>query len=345
LSRFRPGQSRSPADRRRKRPGARTAVLAALAAAVLAPAGFVAWKVRAVAGELVDPPFYRPQSLVRVETTYRELAQGGGADPGGAWQVRTIGSRAVWLLRRRTAAPGLVLLLHGFGDDRWGTSPAVRWFPGLDGAIFTYLGRDEAIRAGRKPPPVTFGVRESQEVVEVVHGLEAQGTPRSRILLMGRSLGASVGLLALAQLEREGQGPLGGIVWEGAPAGSRDFAERLVRGTRDRFWHPLLAPLIGTLACRLAAREGDYRWQDTDLLDRTRGLRLATPALCFLATQDRLAPPPVQRRMAARFERIRIVEVPTWHLHCSEVLGPGYAQAILDATESWLGPAPEGIKK
>jgi dienelactone hydrolase len=271
-----------------------------------------------------------------VDATYQELAAGNGTDPGGVWETRAIGSQVIWRLRRRVPSPGVVLLLHGFGDDRWGTSPALRWFPGLDAAIFTYLRRDEAIRAGRTPPPVTFGAREAEEVVAIVHGLEDQGTPRGRILLMGRSLGASVGLLALARLEREGKGPLGGIIWEGAPASSRDFAERLVRGPRDRFWHPLLAPLIGSLASRLAGCRGRYRPADTDLLAQTAGLRLRTPSLCFLATQDRLAPPAVQRALVSRFTEIQTVEVPTWHLHCSEILGAGYSDAIRDATRRWF---------
>jgi hypothetical protein len=303
---------------------------------LLGIAGFVGFKVRSVARELVDPPFYKPQPLARVEATFRDLARGDGTDPGGTWETRPMGSQVLWRLRRRRPSPGLVLLLHGFGDDRWGTSPALRWFPGLDAAIFTYLKRDEALRAGRAAPPVTFGARESLEVVDMVHQLEAQGTPRNRIVLMGRSLGASVGLLALARLEREGRGPLGGIIWEGAPASSRDFAERLVRGPRDRFWHPLLAPLIGALASRLAGMEGRYRPEDTDLLARTRGMVLHTPALCFIATQDRLAPPPVQRALADRFADIRVVEVPTWHLHCSEALGARYSDEISAATRTWF---------
>jgi len=66
----------------------------------------------------------------------------------------------------------------------------------------------------------------------MVHHLETTGVPRRRILLMGRSLGASVGLLALVELEREGRGPLAGIIWEARSASSRDFAERLVRDRR-----------------------------------------------------------------------------------------------------------------
>lgn len=302
---------------------------------------FVVWKARSVARELVDPPFYRPQPLVRVEATYRDLAAGGSGDPGGTWTTEPVGDLQLWRLRRKQPAQGVVLLLHGFGDDRWGTSPALQWFPGQDAAIFTYRRRDDALRAGGTVPAVTFGARESAEVVRIVHHLEDTGVPRHRILLMGRSLGASVGLLALADLEREGRGPLGGIIWEGAPASSRSFAERLVRGPVDRWWH-VLAPVIGALASQAAGRMGHYEPAETDLLARTEGLSLVTPSLCFLATQDRLAPPEVQRVLASRFRDTRLVEVPTWHLHCAEALGPGYAQAIGEAVAAWLPWKPEG---
>lgn len=302
---------------------------------LLGVGGFTAWKSQAVARELVDPPFYHPQPLSRVDATYRDLAQGEEGDPGGIWSSEEVGGLQLWRFHRRTPAPGVVLLLHGFGDDRWGTSPALKWFPRLDAAIFTYRRRDDALRRGGAAPAVTFGVAESQNVVQIVHHLEASGIPRRRILLMGRSLGASVGLLALADLEREGRGPLAGLVWEGAPASSRSFAERLVRGPRDRWWHAL-APAIGALASRAAGRMGGYDPADTDLLRRTAGTRFATPSLCFLATQDRLAPPEVQRTMAARFATSQVVEVPTWHLHCSEVLGSRYAGAIREATDRWF---------
>jgi len=322
----------------------RAAKLAGASAALMlcalaAVAAFVAFKTRAVARELVDPPFYHVQPLDRVEATYRALAAGESPDPGGTWETFDAGPRRVWLLKRCRPAAGVVLLLHGFGDDRWGTSPALKWFPDLDAAIFTYLGRDDALRAGGPAPPITFGAREALEVVDVVHAFERRGVPRAHILLMGRSLGASVGLLALARLEREGRGPLGGITWEGAPASTRDFAERLVRGPVDRFWHPFLAPLIGILASRHAARLGAYDPAATDLLVCTSGLRFATPALCFIASQDRLAPPPVQRELAARFLSIRTLEVPTWHLHCAETLAGGYSDAVLAAERSWLPPA------
>ena len=300
-------------------------------------AGFTGYKAHAVACELVDPPFYRPQPLARVEATYRDLERGGEGDPGGKWESAEVAGLQLWTFRRAQNPPGIVLLLHGFGDDRWGTSPAVKWFPGLNAAIFTYRRRDEAFRAGGAVPPVTFGVEESKEVVRVVHHLETQGFPRRRILLMGRSLGASVGLLALAKLEAEGQGPLAGFIWEGAPASSRSFGERLVRGPKDRLWHPWVAPLAGWTGSWWAGRKGHYAPEDTDLLRRVPG-PLKTPSLCFLASQDRLADPLVQRALARRFERISLMETDTWHLNCPEVMGPSYAHAIRQFTAESMEP-------
>ncbi|MBI3132117.1 MAG: alpha/beta hydrolase [Acidobacteria bacterium] len=313
---------------------------------ILVPAlglgAFSIWKARAVAHELTDPPFYQPQPLPRVEATYADLAKGADGDPGGTWAVRDVEGLRLWTLTRPTRSPGIVLMLHGFGDDRWGTSPALKWFPRLDAAIFTYLRRDDALRQGGRKPFITFGALESQEVVRAVHALEAQGWPRNRIHLMGRSLGASVGLLALAKLEAEGRGPLAGFIWEGAPLGSRDFAEQLIRGPEDRAWH-LLAPPIGALAARWAASRGGYRIEETDPRHALRNLQLTTPTLCFLATQDRLAPTSGQRLLLGSFQTKRVVEVPTWHLNCSQVLGPGYAQAIREFTDA--GPKKSGDPK
>ncbi|MBL0209918.1 MAG: hypothetical protein IPQ13_03235 [Holophagaceae bacterium] len=315
----------------------RRAWIAGLAmAAATGWAGFTAYKTRAVAAELVDPPFYRPQPIPVVDQTYAELAKGESSDPGGTWSSEQVDGLQLWTLRRAQPAKGIVLLLHGFGDDRWGTSPALKWFPGLDAAIFTYRRRDDALRTGGPVPPVTFGARESEEVVRLVRHLEVRGWRRNQILLMGRSLGASVGLLALVRLESDSRGPLAGIIWEGAPASSRSFGEALVRGPANRLWHPFVAPLAGKFGSALAARRGGYEVRETDVLERMGGRTYLTPALCFLATEDRLASPQAQRKMADRFNTVRLLEIPTWHLNCSAVLGPHYAKAIQAFTEDVL---------
>ncbi len=299
-------------------------------------AGFTVYKIRSVAAELVNPPFYHPKSIDVVDRTYAELAKGEDGDPGGTWNSEEVGGLQLWTFHRAKPSKGIVLLLHGFGDDRWGTSPAVKWFPDEDAAIFTYRRRDDAMRGPGPVPPVTFGARESEEVARVVRHLETRGWQRNRILLMGRSLGASVGLLALVQLESDGHGPLAGLIWEGAPASSRSFGEALVRGPKDRLWHPLVAPLAGIFGSALAARQGGYKADDTDVLARMGNRILQTPALCFLATEDRLASPTAQRKMADHFNQIRVLEIPTWHLNCSALLGAHYAKAIKAFTDDVL---------
>ena len=305
-------------------------------ALVAAWAGLTVYKIRAVAAELVNPPFYHPKPLEVVNQTYAELAKGGDGDLGGTWSSQDVEGLELWTFHRAKPAKGIVLLLHGFGDDRWGTSPALKWFPDQDAAIFTYRRRDDAMRRGDPVPPVTFGAREAEEVVQMVHRLEHQGWRRNQILLMGRSLGASVGLLALVQLEAEDHSPLAGIIWEGAPASSRSFGEALVRGPKNRLWHPLVAPLAGRFGSALAAQRGGYEVRDTDVLARMGDRTLLTPALCFLATEDRLASPQAQRKMADHFNTIRLLEIPTWHLNCSVVLGPHYATAIRSFTDDVL---------
>ena len=38
----------------------------------------------------------------------------------------------------------------------------------------------------------------------------------------------------------------------------------------------------------------------------------------------------------------RVVEVPTWHLHCAEVLGSAYTGAIQQSVETWFPDATRG---
>jgi len=123
-----------------------------MGSALVVFSGFVAWKARSVAWELTDPPFYRPQPLARVQKTYEELAQGDSSDPGGIWRSEEIQGLQLWTLKRAKKSKGLVLLLHGFGDDRWGTSPALRWFPEQDAAIFNKTRRIYHRGAGSPDP-------------------------------------------------------------------------------------------------------------------------------------------------------------------------------------------------
>jgi hypothetical protein len=46
--------------------------------------------------------------------------------------------------------------------------------------------------------------------------------------------------------------------------------------------------------------------------------------------------------MTARFQQGRVIEVPTWHLHCAEALGPAYTGAIHAAVAEWFPEKPRG---
>lgn len=111
-----------------------------------------------------------------------------------------------WL--HRSKRQGVILYLHGFGDDAFGTIGYAAQLPEWDAAPFTFRGRD------RNPENVcTLGAWESQEVVGAVALLEAEGVPRSTLVLAGVSQGAGVALLALEHLEAQGR-PLGGALLE-----------------------------------------------------------------------------------------------------------------------------------
>src|SRR6185312_609594 len=72
------------------------------------------------------------------------LARLAGKD--GRWTehaLRGSGGAALdlyWL--HRPKSKGVVITLHGFGDDAWGSAERLMDLPDWDGAVFTFRGRD-----------------------------------------------------------------------------------------------------------------------------------------------------------------------------------------------------------
>jgi alpha-beta hydrolase superfamily lysophospholipase len=110
-----------------------------------------------------------------------------------------------WLHRPRRQ--GVLLFLHGFGDDAFGTLGYAAQFPEWEAASFTFRGRGLASQR-----PCSLGAWESKEVVCAVAVLENAGVPRSQLALVGVSQGAGVALLALEHLESEGRPLLGALL-------------------------------------------------------------------------------------------------------------------------------------
>lgn len=241
------------------------------------------WLGVAVAAGLWLPRLLlHPPSPVRtpeeVKARLAEIAQG---DPVTEHLVSTPEGtllRLRWVHRLRPK--GLLLFLHGFGDDALGTLGYARQLPEWDAAAFTFRGRD--LDPGR---PCTLGALERDEVVRVVAWLEGQGRCRSRLILVGVSQGAGIALLALSDLERTGM-PLGGALLESP-------FEDLHAAARDHL-SGLMGPLepLARPAERVALlRAGRLAGFDPEAVSPRRaagGLR--TPMAFLGGDQDRVTP-------------------------------------------------------
>ena len=183
-----------------------------------------------------------------------------------------------WL--HRPGSKGVVITLHGFGDDAWGTAGRLMDLPDWEGAVFTFRGRD--LHPGI---PCTLGAHEQWDVVSVVRFLQANGVPRQRIVIAAASQGAGVALLALRDLEREG-GPLGGALLESPFMDLRDAARNDLRGPLGR------AEILARPAERIALwRAGHVAGFDPDAvspLKAARGLR--SPIALLTGDADTLTP-------------------------------------------------------
>ncbi len=164
------------------------------------------------AGLWLLPPMLLDGPMPARSEVQRERIRMQLLTPGSCWTRASLrGGEGreleVWRLHRPNSR-GVVVFLHGFGDDAWGTLGRAGELPDWDAVGFTFRGRDR-----HREVPCTLGAWERADVVAVVERLEASGTPRSRILLAGWSQGAGVALLALADLEKMGP-PLAGALLE-----------------------------------------------------------------------------------------------------------------------------------
>ncbi len=229
----------------------------------------------------------------------------------------------VWRLHRSPSS-GVVVFLHGFGDDAWGTLPQAASLPDWDAVGFTFRGRD------RDPSiPCTLGGWERQDVAAVVRWLESQGTPRSRIVLAAWSMGAGVALLALSDLEREG-GPLGGALLECPYQDLRAAARDHIRGALHR-WE-----LLTRVAQRVAlARLPDLAGVDPEAVNpaaAAQGLR--TPMAFVTGDADRITPAPGVRIIAGATADVTVVQG-AGHCEASSRLPGGWAGWVRPRLQRW----------
>lgn len=223
------------------------------------------------------------------------------AENGSRWSKHMVcGGEGVpleiwWLHRPRPR--GIAILLHGFGDDAWGSAARARDLPGWDAVVFTFRGRDQ-----HPEVPSTLGAWERRDVDNVVAFLEGQGFPRRSILMVGTSMGAGVALLALSDLERSG-GPLAGALLESPYVDLRDAASNHLKGTLGCM-EPLARP-AEYVAIRRAARIAHFNPDDASPLQACVGLQ--TPMALLCGDADEITPLAGVRAIAAHHPDLTVV--------------------------------------
>jgi dipeptidyl aminopeptidase/acylaminoacyl peptidase len=199
----------------------------------------------------------------------------------GSWSpavIRAADGAALegWLFRPRNASGRAVVLLHGLGDSRRGMTGYATFFLRHGYTVLTPDSRGHGASGG---DPITYGLRESEDLIRWLAFLGDQGS--GRLYALGASMGAAVTLEALGRAA-----PLRAVVAECAYASFRQAAyDRLA--LRNRVPAFLFVPFIemGMIYARL--RYG------TDLsrispVESIRGSRV--PILLIHGTADRVVP-------------------------------------------------------
>jgi hypothetical protein len=250
------------------------------------------------------------------------------AGPGERWTVHAVrGAQGhpleVWWLHR--AAPhGVAIILHGFGDDAWGSAPVANDLPELDAVVFTFRGRD------RHPEvPSTLGAWERADVASVVRFLQTQSVARSRMLFSALSQGAGVALLAMADLEPHG-GTFGGALLESPYQDLADAARNHLRGTLGD-WEWLARP-AEWLAMQRAGKLA--RFDPARVSPLMAAGRVHTRMALLAGDADTITPLPGVRGIAATHPDLTVVHGAT-HMFAGAMYPGGYRAWALQHLRTW----------
>jgi pimeloyl-ACP methyl ester carboxylesterase len=227
-----------------------------------------------------------------------------------------------WLFRGAGPRKGLIVYLHGIGDNRRGGGPLAERFVPQGWDVLAYDGRAHGESGGEY---CTYGFFEKRDLVAALGTLEHR-----RVVLFGSSLGAAVALQA-APLEPR----VCGVIAE-APFAS---LESIVR---DR------APWFATKsevgeALRLAGERGRFRVDEVSPEAAARGIRV--PVLLIQGADDRETGPEHSRRIEAALAGPKQLLLVPGAGHGGALAGPEAWRVI----ESWLAalsrarPGPRAV--
>lgn len=283
-------------------------------------AALILWAAVNLLAGLLLPDHLLKGPVPRRSEAERQRIREDLAGPGERWTRHLVAGGEdrpldLWWLHR-PGARGVALILHGFGDDAWGTAPRLRDLPGLDAVVFTLRGRDL-----HPEVPSTLGAWESVDIARAVAFLEAQGVPRGRMVLVAVSQSAGASLLALRRLESTGPA-LGGALLESPWKDLRDAARNHLRGPCGPVAEALLRP-AQALALR---RAGDLARFEPDVVSPERaapGLR--TPIALLAGDADPVTP----------LEGVRAIA--RWHPDLTVAMGAGHCEAGGKVPGGWTG--------
>lgn len=219
-----------------------------------------------------------------------------------------------WLFRASGPPKGLIVYLHGSGDNRRGGGALAERFGPKGWDVLAYDARGHGESGGEF---CTYGVQEKRDLLRA---LDAVGSPR--VVLFGSSLGAAVALQA-APLDPR----IRGVIAE-APFSSLEAV------VRDR------APWFATKrevdeALRLAGARGGFATADASP-EEAAG-HITVPVLLIHGAADPETPPAHSRRIEAALagpKRLILVEGAQ---HRDALAGAETWRAI----ESWLAALPD----
>lgn len=272
----------------------RTAVVFALACSACMPPE---WGANAVLH-----PYRKPVTTVPA-IPYEDVAFDG---EGG---VRLRG----WRLPATAPRRGLLVYLHGIGDNRTGGVGIAKRFGPQGWDVLAYDGRAHGASGGGA---CTYGAKEKRDLVRALDAIRAD-----RVVLFGSSLGAAVALQA-APLD----GRIRGVIAQSPFSSLEEIA-------RDRApWFASDAQIGRALA--IAQVEGGFTLGEASPVASARDVRV--PVLLIHGERDRDTRPVHSERIAAALAGPKRLLIVPGAGHDDTLRGPETWTAI----EAWLAALP-----
>ncbi len=196
-----------------------------------------------------------------------------------------------WLIRGGAPAGPVVIMVHGYGDSRFGSLSRVRWFMPHAKQIVIF---DLRAHGDSTSPRSYAGIREWRDVQMVIEQLHDTG----EVVLYGSSMGGRIALAAAAMAGGDLSARIRGVIVDGVYRTWHEPLKRLMKIRRQPS-----EPYISL--CRLVLTLVDRRFGRFDACDHAASLDC--PMLVLHGSADRLCHPASARAIAAAAKAGKLV--------------------------------------